>query len=1172
MKFFAKIKKYGIQIAAIIFCCCVALLFAMNISYKVTAEEASGTEIEIEDTHECIYFVSESDAAMDLGPINNALWPELMAELATVDDSTFAGMSIPVAAVLYLVEDISWDQVVYVPQNLHIGICLNGNKLDWEFETSKNGVSGVYVFDCSIMHTCDDATVGETMPALSQELADFLPYWAMAYGGLPEMEDFYVALSEDIDFSRNWTGALYNGALTICLNGHNVFNSERLTAYGGTLTLIDCKPDRPCSYFVADTEAGSRTRELGFLSPTDFDALVEYLNAFNEELTETYAVHCTLKASVFLKTPLIIPENVYLGVCLNGYSLNGSISVPESGNGGFYALSCVGEHNCDSLHASVSYLTQDVVDYMLVWVLHGGSFGAGLSGTAYALADDVVFGSAWQGLGAGVDLTICTCGYILDNQEILAANVTAINCAVDEVCRVCHPLGDMKNIPLHEVDLTQPGVFVNETLKQGASTLVIQKKVIDCFTPYVDENGVFVGDGSSKTTYLFSLKTDVKLAKTLVIPYGMDVHICLNGYQIESPKIIFYKEKESVVALFEVEYGGSLSIYDCSPEQTGSLFTNIDDSVAETEPGFDFSGLAVIFAYSIVNAGSFTLNGGSVVAMVGVVNAGDMVVNGGEIGGAFLGVVQGAVLNIDGLESFDDTPTLVLNGGAVTSAIAGLMATDGELEINDGTIRTLNTAIAVGVDFDGNAVEDCAADLTINGGTIEYGEAVASVFLQTGFLNALDIDISHLRDTMEVKDVVAIMVNGNVTINGDFEIVYSEMFLAAQERTAAEETAKLQEEADKNLAEGEESVPVEPVEYMCVDITLADGTTITVGESSSLRNQYTVLAENGAVISENALPGVFVGAGSFETVNNEAGELIIIDIENMVIPATVAGTTASTSGLIMLNFYVKLEESFVNHPEAKILIRHKGVVTEYTVADGKKSGSYYIFSVGVNAKDYKETVTCDFSMPIAVSENYTQTFTWHGYASSVDAYLTGLLESTNPAYDSAKKIAATMKDYCMAASVQFGVSTEYAYSAGIEEDLSQIKMEDLAKFEQKKSGGSERASIEGTTLFLESATTIRIYFTVYSGYSVNDLTCTINGKVVAATHYSGTLYYVEVKNIAASDLGTTHVINVDGEILSYSAISYVYGTITKKAGSTATLSTAKMLYLYYKAAVEYNNR
>jgi hypothetical protein len=182
-----------------------------------------------------------------------------------------------------------------------------------------------------------------------------------------------------------------------------------------------------------------------------------------------------------------------------------------------------------------------------------------------------------------------------------------------------------------------------------------------------------------------------------------------------------------------------------------------------------------------------------------------------------------------------------------------------------------------------------------------------------------------------------------------------------------------------------------------------------------------------------------------------------------------------------------------------------------------------------------------------------------------------LLDDTSGRYDSAKNIATAMKDYCMSTSVQFGTSNEYAYSNGIEEALSLVNADTLSGFETQIANTSENITLQGATLFLEYATTIRIYFTVNNGVDVNSLLCTVNGKAVTPTYYGGNYYYIEVENIAAGNLGTAYQVSVDGATVRYSAMSYVHTTIVKSRGTAdTTLATAKMLYLYYKAALEYN--
>jgi hypothetical protein len=87
---------------------------------------------------------------------------------------------------------------------------------------------------------------------------------------------------------------------------------------------------------------------------------------------------------------------------------------------------------------------------------------------------------------------------------------------------------------------------------------------------------------------------------------------------------------------------------------------------------------------------------------------------------------------------------------------------------------------------------------------------------------------------------------------------------------------------------------------------------------------------------------------------------------------------------------------------------------------------------------------------------------------------------------------------------------------------------------------------------------------------INSLNYTVNGSPVNVHYYGDNYYYLEIENIAASGLGTTYEINIDGTILRYSAMSYVYATVANARGGSETAVTAvKMLYLYYMAALEY---
>ena len=129
MKWFSKVKKYGVCIATMVFCCCIALLFAVNVNYTAMADDAGDevteeTIVMPEDNHSCLYFTGEGDYAVSLGPVNNQVWAGLMEELSTVSDNDFAtGLF---CGYMYLTEDVTWEESAYIPKNVHIAICLNG--------------------------------------------------------------------------------------------------------------------------------------------------------------------------------------------------------------------------------------------------------------------------------------------------------------------------------------------------------------------------------------------------------------------------------------------------------------------------------------------------------------------------------------------------------------------------------------------------------------------------------------------------------------------------------------------------------------------------------------------------------------------------------------------------------------------------------------------------------------------------------------------------------------------------------------------------------------------------------------------------------------------------------------------------------------------------------------
>lgn len=130
----------------------------------------------------------------------------------------------------------------------------------------------------------------------------------------------------------------------------------------------------------------------------------------------------------------------------------------------------------------------------------------------------------------------------------------------------------------------------------------------------------------------------------------------------------------------------------------------------------------------------------------------------------------------------------------------------------------------------------------------------------------------------------------------------------------------------------------------------------------------------------------------------------------------------------------------------------------------------------------------------------------------------------------------------------------------------------LQKYKPEVTGSVDGINYIGSSLILNSKTSIRHYFSIKSGIEVSDYNFTVNGKDVIPS-YNGVYYYIEISNICAQDIGKTYTIHVqgaDGDMsIRYSGLSYAYMVLT--GSSDASLKELmKTLYYYNKQAVEYS--
>ena len=89
------------------------------------------------------------------------------------------------------------------------------------------------------------------------------------------------------------------------------------------------------------------------------------------------------------------------------------------------------------------------------------------------------------------------------------------------------------------------------------------------------------------------------------------------------------------------------------------------------------------------------------------------------------------------------------------------------------------------------------------------------------------------------------------------------------------------------------------------------------------------------------------------------------------------------------------------------------------------------------------------------------------------------------------------------------------------------------------------------------------------GYSINDFTFKVGDEVLTPVA-NGSMYYVEVKNIASKDLDTMYEVTINDTLsVQYAAMTYVQSMLNKADAKAELVTLSKAIYLYNQAANEY---
>ena len=1059
----------------------------------------------------------------------------------------------------HLTENLTGSGTVTAPAGTVVGICLDGYSIG-----NVNAGSNVFFYECE-KHYCD--VLKANIPVFDQGVFDFFEF---LIGDATFSMDYTsaIAISEDVNINVKFAVEGDN-TFTICTCGHAVTCNSTT---GNVIVHDDANYafyNHACAIpYVLGVDVSSSPITI----PT-----VSALNGIFAGFTEEFGGFYHLTSDLVGDGVITAPENCFIGICLNGFSLGDVEIDPDSL---IFVYEC-GTHYCSLAQSEIPAFDQGVFD--LLAALMSGEENPSFyidSDTALALIGDVNIPFDIT-VAEGYTLYICTCGY----DFTVSDGVTLTNVTTHDVC-----LPDESAITTYASESFGDCAVCGRRSAQPLNFTTLREMI--------DEDGnVTLPKGS----YYYYLENDFQLTRTLKIPAGVDLHICLHGYTLYSAylwsDITTYGcgFPESICSgVVIVDSGATFNIHDCSEKMTGNLtlkqfrlrssdtgLLSMSFYVVESGSG-EAESLEALFANlgSIaVNSGTINVYGGNMYAITGIINGTGGVLNiyNGNLYAMFV-----SVMCIDFANGSEATGSQVYigEGATISSIYVGVYSMGGDVVLDGGTINSGMAGIMA-------VTENPSTDMSvaINGGEINVGSSdrlMASSMISWSAMGGEILDFAGASLDLGFDEFIGVATNGSLELNGDVNMVMGEMTTGTGSNGESKLTVEFQTMGNN------------PIKV-----------------SDKVQKKYTIIVDDSTNVGDN---DVFVPLNNAIKMESVDGGIVIVPInsDEFVTYAGVTDMSVSTEGDIKLNIFTEIDPAFATSGRVRFCVEYDNEVYVYTLDDAilvnVDGVNKYMFSIHTAAKDYATSVNCYFYLEAAELEDGEED-PYEPYVNicigsqrlSIENYLNVIISNRALNYDDATiNLAKAMKNYCAAAAYHFGVAENYAVVEGMGSYLEQVTPDLLDEFKAVKGEAYDTAPViyKTATVILKSETSIRIYFDLDDGYSLETddngnvfivgmvdgssvkipLTVT-NGEenvpiVVGNTGLSHRPYYLEIFGVYAKDYFDMYTVNVDGKsYMSYSVASYARTIIANKnnAYSEDVVDVAKSMIVYgYIANIYFN--